>query len=186
MDAGGGIEPPSRAYETRELPLLYPAIYQLLICLAFACTINIFMQHIEYLDWPPIPEHLIQPVTDIMQLPIVKSWGPLFFIRNIQEGELKIWLESLMENHSRPIYQSIHYDLPIHTDAGPRLFAYNYILDTGGTNVVTSVFNDDNECLQSEILVARRWHRITTSKPHNVKGLEKGRIRLAISLPSLT
>ena len=26
MDAGPGIEPGSRAYETRELPLLYPAI----------------------------------------------------------------------------------------------------------------------------------------------------------------
>ena len=143
------------------------------------------MQHIQYLDWPPIPEHLIPSVTDIMQMPIVKSWGPLFFIRNIQQEELKTWLGSLMDNCLQPIYQSIHHDLPIHTDAGPRLVAYNYILDTGGTNVVTSVFNDDNECLQSEILEVRRWHRITTNKPHNVKGLEKGRTRLAISLPSL-
>jgi len=72
---------------------------------------------------------------------------------------------------------------PTHFDYG-RNYAINYIIDTGGDNVVTYWTEDDRKTIIKEIVIEpRRWHVIKV-KPdlHGVKGIRIGKLRNIISI----
>ena len=144
------------------------------------------MNYIEYLDLPPIPENLIESVTDIINKPpkiysTIPSEYTFFKTRNVND-DLASWLQSIFEFKIYPQYQLVYNGLPIHIDKGNRINAYNYLLDTGGENVRTAVYDEKYKPLQIEKLELKRWHRINTGMLHGVHGIEPDKIRVAISI----
>lgn len=72
---------------------------------------------------------------------------------------------------------------PTHFDYG-RNYAINYIIDSGGDNVVTYWTEYDRKTIIKEIVIEpKRWHVIKV-KPdwHGVKGIRIGRLRSIISI----
>jgi hypothetical protein len=144
------------------------------------------MKYIEYLDLPPVPENLIESITDIINKPpkaysTVPAEYNFFKTRNVND-DLAEWLQSIVEYKIYPQYQLIYNGLPIHIDNGNRINAYNYLLDTGGKNVKTVVYNENYKPLQIEQLELKRWHRINTGMLHGVHGIEPDKVRVAISI----
>lgn len=143
------------------------------------------MKYIEYLDLPPIPENLLESVTDIINKP--QSWNdaipadyPFFKNRNVND-ELVEWLQSIFEFKIYAQYQLIYDGLPIHIDRGNRITAYNYLLDTGGSKVKTSIYDKNYMPLQVEQLELKRWHKINTSMLHGVSGIETVRVSVTVT-----
>jgi hypothetical protein len=143
------------------------------------------MKHIEYIDLPSVPAHLLESVQDIINKPTrTDSSSYAFFKTRYIEGELKSWLQSIFDWKIDPQYQLVYNGIPIHRDANDRVAAYNYLLDTGGDNVITSVYDDNQQKLQSEKLELKRWHYIDTGMLHTVYGIHSNRVRVAITIGS--
>lgn len=145
------------------------------------------MKHIEYLDLPPVPDHLLKTVDEIIALPqkemteVPDEYHKVFNTRYV-EPELDAWLKTIFDFPMYAQYQLIYTGIPIHKDKSNRLVAYNYLLATGGPNVATTIVSDDNKLLQLEKLQLHRWHRIETGYFHGVYGIPKGSVRCSISI----
>jgi hypothetical protein len=143
------------------------------------------MKYIEYIDLPSVPAHLLESVQDIINKPIrTDSSSYAFFKTRYIEGELKSWLQSIFDWKIDPQYQLVYNGISIHRDGGNRVSAYNYLLDTGGDNVITSVFDNNHNILQSEKLELKRWHYINTGMLHSVHGIHPNHARVAITIGS--
>jgi hypothetical protein len=143
------------------------------------------MKYIEYLNLPTIPENLIESVQDIINKPSKTSTLPTdypFFKTRYVNQDLEFWLQSHFEFKINPQYQLIYNGLPIHVDKGNRIIAYNYLLDAGGDNVKTAIYDEKYKPLQVETLELKRWHRINTGMLHGVHGIDSDKIRVSISV----
>jgi hypothetical protein len=138
------------------------------------------MKYIEYVHLPSIPEHLIESISDIMNKPTQADF--IYFKTKPVSDDLKLWLKTIFDFDIDPKYQLVYNKIPIHVDRGDRITAFNYLLDTGGGNVSTAIYDKHKNLLQSEILDLKRWHRIDTSMPHCVHGINPNQIRVARSI----
>ena len=143
------------------------------------------MKYIKYVDLPRIPKHLIEPLKNIINKPsrdfnYVSAEYKYFKLKPVN-NDLKSWLQPLFEFEIFPQYQLVYDGIPIHVDAD-RIFAYSYLLDTGGDNVETAIYDENHKLLQSEILELKRWHYINTSMLHGVHGINPLKVRIAISV----
>jgi hypothetical protein len=68
----------------------------------------------------------------------------------------------------------------IHRD--PRIYGISYILKTGGSDVVTSLYDDNQHIKYSTIIKPHCWHVIKTSNLHSVSNIKTERISLSISV----
>jgi hypothetical protein len=145
--------------------------------------------HIDYLDTlPPIPKDLLDEITDIINLPkspsLISEENPRFQTRMLND-KLTEWLSNYFKFEFKCHYQIISHEHRIHKDKG-RAVAYNYILEQGGPNVITNVYDEDKTTvLQSEHIPLHRWHRIDVSKYHGVHNIQPGAFRYAISVSPL-
>jgi len=153
------------------------------------------MKYIEYLGWPVIPENLLEPIQDIINKPpkdtssvsatypnFKSDTYPYFKTRDVN-SDLKNWLQTVFNFKIDPQYQLIYDGLPIHIDVFTRrIYAYNYLLDTGGIDVKTAIYDEQHNTLQSETLELKRWHRIPTNMPHCVHGIQPDKVRVAVSI----
>lgn len=91
--------------------------------------------------------------------------------------------------------QIIKPGLPIHIDFG-RKTAYNFIIETGGSNVLTCFYDAKNfyydsnnklrpsstpELLEQVCIPKMMWHQINVSVPHNVINVENVRISITVA-----
>ena len=143
------------------------------------------MKYIKYIDLPRVPKHLIEPLRHIITKPpkngsYVSAEYAYFKTKHVK-NDLNLWLQSLLKFEVQAQYQLVYDGLPIHVDKH-RIFAYNYLLDAGGDNVETAIYDENHKLLQSEKLELNRWHRIDTGMPHCVHGIDPDRVRIAISI----
>jgi len=145
---------------------------------------------IKFLDLPPVPEELIEPIDVIINKPFRATSAGLdnrakgVFQRRDVSPELHNYLQTLFDFKIKANYQILYLGTRLHKDIG-RDIAYNYLIDLGGDNIVTSVFDgwqDDKKLLQSEILPLKKWHSLNVSNYHQVDGLIEGVPRVAISV----
>jgi hypothetical protein len=144
------------------------------------------MKYIEYLDLPTVPENLIEPIQDIINKP-PKDFSTIepdneYFQTRYVNDDLMAWIQTLFDYKVQAQYQLVYKGLPIHIDRGNRVFAYNYLLDTGGDDVRTAVYDNRFQLLQSEKLEVKRWHRLSTGMRHTVHGIDEDKVRAAISI----
>ena len=72
---------------------------------------------------------------------------------------------------------------PMHKDKN-RVLAYNYILETGGNDVRTNIYDDNKNLLESKCLPAHRWHSIQVNRYHDLTNLPKESRRVAVTMHS--
>jgi hypothetical protein len=141
------------------------------------------MNYIEYINFPSIPNELLDPVETIINSTRTNSIVKQdFFQGRPINNKLQVWLEKNLSFKFTARYQIIYYGLPIHKDMGNRKLAYNYLLALGGSNVKTMIFDDTKKLLQSETLPLRTWHSIKTDMFHGVFGLQKDNPRVSLSV----
>ena len=145
------------------------------------------MKYIEYLNLPEVPEQLIKSLDDIIQYPVtsgdyISTQYSNVFRTHYVELELEEWLKTIFDFPFLAQYQIINQGIPIHKDKGNRLIAYNYLLVSGGSEVITSVYDDNKNLLQAENIQLKRWHRLETGYFHGVDGIDSNFTRVSISI----
>jgi len=141
------------------------------------------MKYINYLNFPNIPEDLLESIEDIINKPRGDSivTQDYFQSRPISH-KLQDWLEKNLSFEFVAQYQVIYTGIPIHKDQGNRKLAYNYLLAQGGNNVKTVIFDDNKKILQTETLPIKTWHSIKTDMFHGVFGLHTNpRVSLSVT-----
>jgi hypothetical protein len=79
-------------------------------------------------------------------------------------------------------YQVMNTGFPIHTDKYSRRVAINYLLELGGSNVLTQVYDGNNEVLESQRIDLHRWHYLIAELPHNATPIETPRAAISVIL----
>ena len=139
--------------------------------------------YITYLDFPNIPEDLLESIEVILNKPRCESIVTQdYFQTRLINKNLEVWLEKNLPCKFMARYQIIYPGLTIHKDMGNRKVAYNYLLALGGNSVKTIIFDDNKKLLQSETLPLRTWHSIKTDMFHGVFGLYKDTPRISLSI----
>lgn len=135
----------------------------------------------EYLDIPIPPMGLVD--TDVNMILATKN---IFIGKSdrytMHECPLRLreWLQPVFPYHHNFMYQTIRDGIPIHIDTG-RPGAINFILDTGGDNVQTVWYADDQTTvLESVALEPFRWHRLKVDSYHTVRNITGTRFSITI------
>jgi hypothetical protein len=149
------------------------------------------MKYIKYLNIPTVPEELLDSIDSI-----VNQNKENMIVRDFQHFQYKTinpkldkWVYSVFKMNCYAKYQVIYNGIPIHKDnpafPGDRRIAFNYLLETGGTNVVTTVYDEDKiTIMQSERIPVKTWHSLVVEKYHGVEGIEdinKPRVALTVT-----
>jgi hypothetical protein len=141
--------------------------------------------YIEYLNYPPIPEHLVESVDTIINREnFEKDWTYENYVTKPLSAELTDWLLTNLdiELERQPLYQVLRNVIPMHKDTDGRPYAYNYLLYTGGDRVTTSFYDDNKKLVYSEKVLLDRCHRLSTQNYHSVVGFDSKSIRISITL----
>jgi len=156
----------------------------------------------RYLDHLlPIPAHLTVKPADYDLTKIGKQDNAYNYVRWPASADLRDWLhQNICSDLSIAGVQIITGEVALHRDK--RQWALNYLLDTGGSNVITSwhripgvpdvePLNPDTaaralastlEQLESQCVELNRWHLISTEVLHKVTGVESTRVAVSIGL----
>jgi hypothetical protein len=140
-------------------------------------------------DIPPVPLDLIKSLDQIKALPPVvlyqedgSTYESEWYHVYTCDQELTDWIVKHFPVEV-DVVEYIVSDRAIimHTDLG-RSQAYNYVLDTGGKNILTEFYNDSRDQLVEQVEYAtNQWYLLNVSVPHMVKG-EQTRPRVLISV----
>lgn len=139
----------------------------------------------ELLDWPRIPEELIE--YDLSKIRLLKDCSPyptydLFRQYKIVDKNLIEYLQQFFDfdvsKHS--YYQVIKDGIATHIDKD-RTIAYNYLINSGGNNVYTVWCENDKVTETFKISIPiKTWHKLDVSTYHTVKGIDDTRIAISV------
>lgn len=133
----------------------------------------------KILDWDPIPNHLIYKTEEEIKKRF-KNESPFKTIRvyKIDDNNFLDFLQpffsfDLKDPKNHCCYQVIEEGFPVHIDQR-RTVVYNYLIDTGGTDVYTTWYENDKttEIFKTKI-PALTWHRLYVGSNHTVVGKQK-------------
>lgn len=79
------------------------------------------------------------------------------------------------------LFQTIGPQLNNYIHKDKRVFAINYLIDSGGKNVETLFFNDDKELIETNIMKECSWALLHTNTFHCVTNITKLRKAVTIS-----
>lgn len=141
--------------------------------------------YLVYLDLPAIPEELLYPIHDIITMPpkpnskVPASY--YYFQTRLVSEQLSQWVTDIFKMDCYAQYQLIREGVHIHKDVG-RNVAFNYILQTGGENVRTNIYDEDKNLICSDIIQPKRWHRLKTDVFHDVTGMTTDRVAVSVEV----
>lgn len=78
-------------------------------------------------------------------------------------------------------YQVIRKGIPKHIDA-QRKSILNYIINTGGDNVITKWYDSNDNVIEQVIVQEKKWYRMKTDINHTIEGMTSDRLMLTVSL----
>jgi hypothetical protein len=150
--------------------------------------------YIEYLNFPTVPEHLIKSPEYVLTGPF--EFNTSYFKSKTVNRDLMDWLQIIFPFEFTALYTISYHTLPIHKDVGiteeacptvgDRSIAINYVINTGGNNVTTQVYDEDQlTVLKSEKISKQKWHYLTVDKFHGVTGILPYDKRFSISITVL-
>ena len=145
------------------------------------------MRKLVYVDFPKIPEELLLPIEEIIDLnrprastAVVPAYKIPGFDRKLMNIELAEWLvENIPLKFEIMQYQVISQDVPQHTDLTK--YAYNYQLTLGGPRVRTEFANSVGHIVESHIVPTYQWVRLDSNELHGVRGIVPGQLRIAVN-----
>ena len=144
----------------------------------------------HYIDYlPKIPQHLMEDVERIIKTKVDelekftggKYWAYQFYP---VDGRLEHWLLENIPIEKTDCFH-IHVitkELLIHKDYNSAKYKLNYIFETGGTNVRTGFYDDNNNLLESMNFDPHRWHHFNGQIFHGVTGIDDSKQRIGLTL----
>jgi len=136
---------------------------------------------IRYINLPPIPDDIISQLPNQAEDYKFKVKHADYAWTDSFNQEINAWCK---ENISKEMYwgfQIIGGDLPQHKDVGTKIKLV-YLLKTGGGNVSTNFYEDDQTTLtHSYVIEPGRWHILEADRYHDVQGVEKGQFRMSVT-----
>ena len=133
------------------------------------------------LDLPTVPEHLILPVEQVLELENIFGGHTNNYTIHEVQPELREWLQRVFPDKTKFRYQTLIDDIPVHKDRG-RDIAINYIINTGGDNVRTVWYEEDYTTpTHDAIMPAHTWHELQVDTYHSVLGLQERRFAITVA-----
>ena len=150
--------------------------------------LNIRMKQIEKLTLPAIPVELLDSLDQILNLDQFMHGGVGCILKQPNQHLLQ-WITDMFNCPIRASYVLSGHPLPLgmspHKDLSGRLYGYHYVLLSGGKQVFTTVYNDNLDVVQQEVLTPHTWYKLPTNEWHSVHGIEPGQTRLSITVTRL-
>lgn len=135
----------------------------------------------RYVNLPKLPEELIAGINKNFDEYEVKVQADTYTWSNSFNQDINAWCRNNICDNMYWGFQIIRGDLATHVDRETEI-KFIYLLDTGGDNVVTSFYKEDNATVvDSVVLEPHRWHILKVDIPHGVTGVEYGRTRFSIT-----
>jgi hypothetical protein len=142
---------------------------------------------LKYLDLPKVPNELLSEIDKI----ITSSNDELDKFTGFAYTPLKLYpitgplLDWIKQNVPIEFGSCIHVHvitdtLVIHKDFQTNKYKINYIFDTGGDNVLTHFYDDQQTLLESHKIKSGCWHQFDGQVYHNVTGVNKPRIAITL------
>lgn len=148
--------------------------------------------YLVYLDLPPVPEELIDPIEDIINgrsmletVPNTPCPPESYYYFQVRAASPKLieWTRDTFKTCALAKYQIIREGIEIHNDIPfGRRVGFNYIIQTGGPRVSTNIYDENKKLICSEIIQPKRWHRLKIDEYHDVTGMVTERIAINITL----
>ena len=146
---------------------------------------------INYLSLPAIPHEMLEDLDTIKNKPFSEETpfkrDSKFRLKDV-DSKLHEYLKTIFPFDILCRYQFVYDGIPIHADYKDdvgRKYAINYLLDCGGNNVVTNIYNSDKQLIESKCIESKRWHVIHTDQLHDVKNINPQSVRIALSVGEL-
>lgn len=147
------------------------------------------MKCIFLLDYKKIPDNLILPIEEVEKGENIfkKKISAKTYIRvgnfykqfKVNES-LNIFLKTVFMFNFNANYQIIRNGIEIHRDI-TRNECYNYIINSGGKNVITKFLNKKKEILDSMCIPQKVWHKLNVSEMHGVDNIETIRYGITVT-----
>ena len=138
--------------------------------------------YIRHINLPRIPEELISELSmDINQY--VNKNRPVqnYIWSDTKNQKINQWCK---DNICKDMYwgfQLMSGDLLIHKDRETKT-KFNYLISQGGTDVITTFFNEDKSTeVYKENIPMYSWHIFKADSYHGVTGVEPGQVRFSIT-----
>jgi hypothetical protein len=117
----------------------------------------------------------------------VKTGYTSYRVSNIELiGQLSEIFKEISDDIEGFFIQEITEEFNNYKHRDPRQIAINYIIELGGDNVVTSIYNEDLSVLDAKKLPINQWHFFQANKLHDVQNIISKRISLTVSIKKLT
>lgn len=138
----------------------------------------------RYVNFPSIPKSLIGKLNRNLSEYSRKAPSKIpdeFLWSDDNNHDLNHWCQQNICTSMYFAFQLIFKDLPLHKDMGS-VCKLNYILESGGKNVVNEWYDEDQKTLlQSATIQPMKWHMFKADTYHAVKNIDLGKIRFAIT-----
>lgn len=137
---------------------------------------------IRHINLPKIPTDLIKELPADLSVYTNKALSfPNYIWSETFNQKINQWCK---ENICPDMYwgfQIITGDLLQHKDNGTKT-KFNYLISTGGDQVITTFYDDDQTTvLYEEHIPAESWHIFKADSFHDVKGINKGAVRFCVT-----
>ena len=138
-------------------------------------------QHIQYLNFPPIPQDIIDNLTLEFEQYQKQTNNPAnWWWSDSFNQEINEWCQKNICADMYFAFQHAIGGLPIHKDTSK--IKLNYVLSTGGSDVITSFYDEDKTTvLNSYCIEPQRWHLIKVDVYHGVTNAEPGQYRFSVT-----
>ena len=144
-------------------------------------------KYYRYIDLPKLPENILKNINRNFH-----EYEKKDNVRNAISYQVYTWSDSFneeinqwcQENICSSMYwgfQIINGDIPVHRDMNT-LTKFTYILDSGGPEVFTEWYDEDQSTvIDSVVLETHRWHILKVDAFHSVRGVQPGMKRFSIT-----
>lgn len=137
-------------------------------------------RYIQYLNFPRIPQEMLDKLCiDPNSYQRTISYESYQWSDEFNQ-EIDAWGKKNICENMYFAFQMMYADVPLHRDDGT-LTKLNYVVNSGGSNVVTEFYNDNNELLDSYCIEPHRWHIFKADTLHCVKNIQPGQVRFSIT-----
>jgi hypothetical protein len=138
-------------------------------------------KYYRYLNLPKIPSDIfINYNFDEYEKKVQGLINPGYVWTDSFNNEINEWCKKNICDDMYYAFQIIKTDIGIHTDNQTKI-KFLYVLETGGDNVITEWYSEDNTVVDSVVIQPNKWCVIKVDYPHAVKNIESGKTRFAIT-----
>ena len=143
--------------------------------------------YIKKLFLPKLPDAIVSEVHSSIEQGVNRAWEGE---RAKHKLDMYAWIPAndavqdwCRTNISPDLYwgvQVIDANLPMHKDHGTEI-KFNYIIDQGGSNPITTYYDDNEVVIDSYTMELNSWYILNVAANHGVTGIIPGERRISIT-----